>query len=75
MAKEGDVVLLAGKGHETTQILKTTSKRLTTAPKPGASLAELDMTLSYSWPEWAELSGGQLEKKGTNVPPLAGVVD
>jgi UDP-N-acetylmuramoyl-tripeptide--D-alanyl-D-alanine ligase len=36
------------------------------------------MTLSYSWAQLAELSGGQLEKKGTNVPtnvPLRVVVD
>jgi UDP-N-acetylmuramoyl-tripeptide--D-alanyl-D-alanine ligase len=31
------------------------------------------MTLSYSWPEWAALCGGRLERTGLNVPPPRGV--
>jgi UDP-N-acetylmuramoyl-tripeptide--D-alanyl-D-alanine ligase len=32
------------------------------------------MNLSYSWSEWAELSGGKWEKKGTEAPPPKRVV-
>lgn len=32
------------------------------------------MNLTYSWSEWAELSGGKLEKRGADVPPPKRVV-